>query len=423
MKISNFKFQIKEIVTLITVITFFLFTPSIISARERFFQVQSIDTMKYSRDVAREKLKDFSYDKEIETQVKNIAETGASHVAIATPYDDEFLPFLRRWVKAAREKGLNVWFRGNFSGWENWFDYEKFTDRKIHIEKTKKFILENPDLFVDGDIFTSCPECENGGPGDPRFTRDIEGYRNFLIEEYKTTKQAFGQIAKRVTSNYFSMNGDVARLIMDKETTKALDGVVTIDHYVSSYDRLVEDIKDYTQKSGGQVVLGEFGAPIPDIHGEMSEREQARWIDQAMSKLIRIPEVVGINYWTNMASSTQLWNSDHSPRKAVETISKYFNPINLIGTIKDNNGQSLIEVTIKTKDKTAVVADGTYVLPVLDSESVTFSKFGYISTNITVRAENSKNLQKDIVLTKSYPSPIYSFMLKIINFVKTLLSK
>src|SRR3990167_8157982 len=102
MKISNFKFQIKEIVTLITVITFFLFTPSIISARERFFQVQSIDTMKYSRDVAREKLKDFSYDKEIETQVKNIAETGASHVAIATPYDDEFLPFLRRWVKAAR---------------------------------------------------------------------------------------------------------------------------------------------------------------------------------------------------------------------------------------------------------------------------------------------------------------------------------
>src|SRR3972149_11347222 len=120
--------MLNKILIIFTILVFF--APKTILARERFFQVQSIDTMKYSRDVAREKLKDFSYDKEIETQVKNIAETGASHVAIATPYDDEFLPFLRRWVKAAREKGLNVWFRGNFSGWENWFDYEKFTDRK-----------------------------------------------------------------------------------------------------------------------------------------------------------------------------------------------------------------------------------------------------------------------------------------------------
>ena len=57
---------------------------------------QSIDTMKYSRDVAREKLYDPSFDAIIDRQVGAIAETGATHVAIAVPYDEEFVPFLER---------------------------------------------------------------------------------------------------------------------------------------------------------------------------------------------------------------------------------------------------------------------------------------------------------------------------------------
>ncbi len=112
----------------------------------KIFTVQSIDTMKYSRDKARITLKDPSFNQEIKTQIKLIAETGANYVAIDTPYDLEFIPVLKRWVDAAHEQGLSVWFRGNLSGWESWFGYNRI-DSKEHarlldiIFKTKyKFI-------------------------------------------------------------------------------------------------------------------------------------------------------------------------------------------------------------------------------------------------------------------------------------------
>src|SRR3989338_7335146 len=370
---------------LTTLIAFLTLTLPV-NARERFFQVQSIDTMKFSRDVAREKLKDLSYDQEIQTQVKNIANTGATHVAIATPYDEEFLPFLKRCVKAARDSELNVWFRGNFSGWEKWFDYPKIS-RDEHTAKTKEFILKNPDLFEDGDIFSSCPECENGGPGDPRMKGDAEGFK---------------------------------RLIIDEETTKGLDGIVTIDHYVSTTEKLLQDIKDYAQRSGGKVVLGEFGAPIPDIHGKMSEDDQARWIDQAMIELVSLPDVAGVNYWTNRGSSTQLWTDNNEPLKAVEILAKYYDPINIVGSVKDEADKPLDGVEVKGEEKTTVSKNGRYALPVLAGEKVSFSKSGHEIVNVRVREEKSKDIEKDIVLKWSHPSLIYSLFIKIIRFIKIL---
>ena len=123
-------------------------------ASERFFEVQSIDTMKYSRDTAGEMLTKPSFDDVIDQQVKNIAGTGATHVAIGTPYDNQFIPFLARWVKVARRYKLKVWFRGNLSGWEGWFGYEKI-NREQHKQGIRAFITKNSNLFEDGDIFSS----------------------------------------------------------------------------------------------------------------------------------------------------------------------------------------------------------------------------------------------------------------------------
>jgi len=286
---------------------------------------QSIDTMKYSRDLSREKLNDPLFDKVINDQIKDIADTGATHVAIATPYDEEFYPILERWVIAARKNNLKVWFRGNWSGWEGWFDYSKI-DRQTHITKTQEFILKHSDLFEDGDVFTGCPECENGGPGDPRMTGDVKGHRKFLIDEYNVTKASFIKINKNVVSNYESMNGDVAKLVMDKPTTKALDGVVTIDHYVSSPEELILDILEISKNSGGKVVLGEFGAPIPDLNGEMTEEEQADYLNTSLSLLSKTPQVIGVSYWTNVGSSTSLWHQDGSGKKAAEVIKSFYTP-------------------------------------------------------------------------------------------------
>ena len=299
------------------------FTTTISKKPKQNLQIRSIDTVKYSRDIAREKENDLSYDVVIKAQVEDIAKTGATHIALGVPYDEEFIPFLKRWTEQARKNNLKVWFRGNFSGWEQWFGYNKI-DRSSHIRLTEEFILKNPDLFENGDIFTPCPECENGGPGDPRQTRDIEGHRRFLIEEYNIAKQTFSKIGKKVLPGFYSMNGDVARLIMDKPTTESLGGVIVIDHYVKTPSQLIEDIKDYAENSGGKVVLGEFGVPIPDINGVMSEEEQAKWLQEAFEGFKNIEDLIGVNYWVSVGGSTEIWSSNGQPKQAVDVIKKYY---------------------------------------------------------------------------------------------------
>lgn len=286
------------------------------------WSVRSIDTMKYSRDLAREKTSDASFDAIISEQVSNIAGTGATHVAIATPYDEEFVPFMTRWVNSARSYGLKVWFRGNLSGWEGWFDYKKIS-RTAHTLGVTEFIRAHASLFKNGDIFTSCPECENGGQGDPRQTGDVEGYRQFLIDEHRAVNAAFRSAGKNVTVGYPSMNYDVAKLIMDKNTTAELGGIVAIDHYVKDPKQIAQDVAYIAKESGGKVFLGEFGTPIPDIHGNLNQDEQATWVRTALAALEHTPELVGLNYWVAVGGSTELWSKGEA-RPVVKVISEFF---------------------------------------------------------------------------------------------------
>lgn len=292
-------------------------------AVKKQWSIRSIDTMKYSRDLARQTLFDESFDTIIDKQIANIARTGANYVAIGTPYDEEFYPILRRWVGAARKYKLKVWFRGNFSGWEEWFDYPKI-DIPTHILMTKKFILDNKDLFNDGDIFTSCPECENGTKIEWGDERSLDRHRAFLIVEYDVAKDAFSEIRKNVSTGYYSMNGDLAAVLMDRYTTAHLGGIVVVDHYVDTPEKLARDISDLVARSGGKIVLGEVGAPVPDIHGEMSDKEQERWIRQAFEEIAEIPELIGVNYWVNKGGSTALWDVHGSERSAVKTIRDFY---------------------------------------------------------------------------------------------------
>jgi hypothetical protein len=366
---------------------------------ETLWNFQAIDTMKYSRDIAREKLGDASFDAVIEMQVKNIAETGATHVAIATPYDEEFVPFLRRWVEAARRHGLYVWFRGNWSGWEGWFEYPRLS-REEHLKKTKDFIVKHPDFFEDGDVFSSCPECENGGTGDPRQTGDVAGYRAFLVAEYKAMQQSFKTINKDVRANFFSMNGDVARLVMDQATTKSLGGIVTIDHYVKTPEQLVKDVEDIAKKSGGRVVLGEFGAPIPDIHGALSEEQQALWIGQTLELLSQSRVVEGVSYWLSVGGSTEIWKSTGTPHQAVATLHEYFRPGALYGVIRDELARPIAGATVHLGEQVVTTdAEGHYALLYRSSliRRATVTASGYVDQAIDITARRQPT---DIILEK-----------------------
>lgn len=297
--------------------------PANTKTTDRKWQLQSIDTMKQSRDRVREYETNNQLRHEIDPQMQKIAKMGATHVAIGTPYDEEFIPVLKLWVRSARKHNLKVFYRGNFAGWEKWFGYQKI-NRSEHMQKTKSFIENNTELFEDGDIFSSCPECENGENLDRSNIPQISEYKTFLINEYKLTKESFKKIDKDVASNYYSMNGDMAFLMMDKETTAAFDGIVVVDHYVLSTTKLADDIKTLAAKSGGKIVLGEFGAPIPGIHGEMTPDEQKQWIEDALEKVSAIPELHGINYWVNIGGSTAIFTDDNKPKPVVAVIADFF---------------------------------------------------------------------------------------------------
>ena len=363
---------------------FFVVLPSSVSASTvlPWWEIQSVDTMKYSRDTSGQALHDPSFDTVIQRQITHVASTGATHVAIGTPYDEEFVPLLKRWVTTARAAGLHVWFRGNFSGWEKWFGYSSIS-RDEHKQKLSSFISQHSDLFVDGDIFSSCPECENGGPGDPRQTGDVQGFKQFLIDEYTISSQTFQKAHKNLLLTN-SSNGDVARLIMDPETTRQLGGIITVDHYVKTTDRLTRDLADFAKKSGGKVILGEMGAPIPDIHGNMTEAEQKSWIADAFSKMAVMPEVIGVNYWVSEGGSTSLWNDDRSPRQAVSALQAAFLPSIWSGSIVDDENHPLSHVQVITLyKKTKSDANGMFRIAHLPKETnLEVSSPGFLSQSI-----------------------------------------
>lgn len=349
-----------------------------------WWQVQSIDTMKFSRDPSRQALTDSSFKDVIDGQTKDIAGTGANYIAIATPYDSEFLPVLKAWVASARKYHLHVWFRGNWSGWEGWFGYSSLSPSD-HFFMTQKFILANPDLFQDGDIFTPCPECENGGPGDPRRTGKVEEFRQFMINEYNMTKDAFTSIHKKVATNYASMNLDVAKLVMDTKTTQAMDGLIVVDHYVKDPKVLAADLESLSSSAQSEIVLGEFGAPIPDLHGSMSPQDQSVWLSQVLSELVKAPHVVGVNYWTSFGGSTQIWGDIDSPFPAVNILSSYYFPKTAHGLVADVFGQPIPNAKVSSSLRVASTdRSGTFQLPYLDpADPLTISAPGYISQGYT----------------------------------------
>lgn len=370
----------------------------------KYWEVQSIDTVKYSRDLAREKLNDQEFEKDIDKQVELIALTGATHIGIGTPYDEEFVPFLRKWVRAARKYGLKVWFRGNLSGWEEWFGYERIT-REEHTEKVLAFIKNNKDLFEDGDIFTSCTECENGGPGDPRMTGDVAGHRSFLINEYKVTDASFKALGKNVRSNFMSMNGDVANIVMDKATTKALGGIVVVDHYVKSPEVLAKDLEELAKKSGGKVVLGEFGAPVLDIHGGMSTKSQAQWIHDTLLAVSEVPSIIGVNYWTGVGGSTSVWGEDYTAKEAVEVLKNFYEPRVVEGCVIDGSGSVLRGVEVISGPQTVLTdTKGRFVFAaVSDNYKVAFVKKGYF----TKQMEFGNQYKVQVTMSKENENILY----------------
>jgi hypothetical protein len=321
-----------------------------IKVAQTFWNHQCIDTMKYSRDRAREHLHSpLAADQFIEREVALVAGTGANCISLGTPYDEEFVPVLTKWVNEAREKDLKIWFRGNMSGWEGWFEYPKYGNVQQHHDGVLNIITKHPELFQEGDIFTPAPEPENGIIGDPRnSTENKNRFLEFLPKSYANCVNAFNDIKVDVTCGYFSVNGDVAREIFTKDLLVDIGDVVVIDHYVRTPEQLIEDVKSLNKKLDTLVMLGEFGAPIPDIHGDMTEEQQAAFITQALEKLYEEQDILlGFNYWVLRDGSTQLVDGEADTRAAYDSLKEYFMPAQVRGSVVDVLGNPVAGLKVK----------------------------------------------------------------------------
>lgn len=361
-------------------------------ASDRFFDVVSIDTMKYSRDGASNP----EVTDQIPLLVDKVASMYPSHIAIATPYDEEFYPVLATWVGEARKHGLNVWFRGNFSAWEGWFGYEKFKDPNEHHAKTYAFITKHPDLFREGDIFTPAPEPENGGFGDPRRSEEIKRkFFKFLPESYDTCMKAFSTIGRNVKCGYFSTNGDVAKMIPSTVLMQS-GGVQVIDHYVKSPEELIRDIQKLYDMNHLPIILGEYGAPIPDIHGELSDSQQEQLIRKNLIELVKLRNIVkGINYWTAFGGSTKVFSDDLKPKSAVNTLREYFDPIKTTGQVVDEWDKPIAGATvgIKNLDMTVTDAQGIFsFVSTKDFNKATVTHEGYRSSSFLIPSRDQINI-------------------------------
>lgn len=363
------------------------------------FPVQSIDTMKYSRDISGQVLNNpDAFKSLVDTQMTRIAEAGATHAAIDTPYDARFLPVLRLWVASARAHNLSVWFRGNFSGWEGWFNYSKI-DRAAHEKLLQDFIRNNPDLFRSGDVFTPCPECENGGPGDPRQTGDENGYNTFLIQEENIASAEFARQEKYI-SIYPSMNADIARQIITPATISAFGGTILIDHYVHTAEQFARDIQAIPKQLQANVGLGEVGAPIPDLNGYMTQAQQADYIDSLFSAMYpQRGTIPVVNYWDLSGGSTALVNDDGTPRAAYFTVQNYFKAFNVHGVTYNSLGEVVGEAKVSVDGTDySTVSDGTYQIFVpRQYKKVTIQADGYTPVTLDMPTDATTTIVKQDV--------------------------
>jgi len=330
-------------------------------ATATIFPYQCIDTMKVSRDKARLLAQNPNAKILVRSQVQTIASLGANCIAIGTPYDEEFVPILRLWVKEARQAKLKVWFRGNWSEWEGWFDREKKQTTDEHIDQTVAFILSHPDLFTDGDVFSPNVEPENGASFSPVDSeKKTQQLRMYLIKEQLAVKRAFALIKKSVITPWVSMSGGVAKSVLDDKTIAALNYTVTLDHYVKSPKEMTEYITDFSRRFNARLVFGEFGAPIPDINGEMDEKTQAEFVGKLLAELFRQRyRIDGINYWTLSESSTALIQQNGRPKPVVAVIKQYYIPGIVTVFATDKDGKRLPKVSVSTQRSNTQVATDT----------------------------------------------------------------
>src|SRR5258708_9481021 len=117
----------------------------------------AIDTMKVSRDTARQPLS----EQEITKIVDASASLNANYITVDTQWD--YPGYMAEWIKAIRSTGRrHVWFRIAPNQWEDTNGSTGIMTPAQYIASEREFILAHPSFFEPGDILDPCSEAEQG---------------------------------------------------------------------------------------------------------------------------------------------------------------------------------------------------------------------------------------------------------------------
>jgi hypothetical protein len=112
-------------------------------------------------------------------------------------------------------------------------------------------------------------------------------------------------------------------------------------------------------------VIGEWGAPIPEINGSFTPTQQADFVNQLLATMAaHAGDIESVNYWTLTDGSTRLIDDSLTKQPAYDVLTRYYSPGVLKGTIRNQAGKPLQGVTVSVNDALTATTDshGNYSL-------------------------------------------------------------
>lgn len=293
---------------------------------------KSVDIMKLSKDNVLNPLSD-TYMRIV---AQNLRMSGLSHISISVPLD--YPDYAKRWAQAIHGFGLKVLHRGTWNAIEGLYGVEKAVGMNrppdtinYWVSKTREYILSNPTLFEDGDLWGPLPErTENIFQDETSFLPYDEpgiqaNYVDFFNRLVDDCKVAFEQIGKQVkigfTANNYSevASGWIYQSFFDKA------GITCVDHYGVTHtpSEMDGDLRGIYASKVKPVFLQEWGNywNNGDIHDAWA-------MFDTLTILANDGVLVGFNYWGGWPGNPEsILNPDFSLNDKGKLLGEYFSNV------------------------------------------------------------------------------------------------
>lgn len=256
---------------------------------------------------------------------------GINFVSLAVPYDN--VTKYTNYVTDARSKGFKVWHRSHWNNWQGDNSAAADLSAQNYLDQTYDFIVNNPTLFQNGDMFGTCVECNNAdgvnstGPFRTAGSFSFSKYNAFLKDQVRYANAAFKSIGKTIYTwpisfslSLMNLNGQAldsgdggnSSGLGNADIVNYFGGILTIDHYLSNAYRFNDSTKYWDRYSSD---LDKIHAAFPDCKimiGEwgyhttvaVSAGEKHGMFEQLVNVLKSKSYIIGVNFWVHMGSNT-----------------------------------------------------------------------------------------------------------------------